>query len=331
MAEDTQVIECGDCGRLHQVGADKAGKSISCDCGKTLEVALIGALEGADGASGQAGGAAGSEVPASVGGRLLRHWRALGIGLAVIVAAVVGFSFWYGPHRTMATLPVGDGNRSSKARIENPEVYLAILEDNNRSDEHQNAAQVLLRLRDPVIVPRLCKMAARKDLAARPIVAELLGKKGDEAALAVLSNMLNEEDKTLVFLAAGAIAQIGSPLSESILLELIRMPSRGREILAPIAAAKNDVSVEILEAALDDPALRGGAMDEIAASRQGRCVEALSELARNRQVIEADRLKGIETLGSLNTPEARRALLRLAQDGRVGWKARQVLDQITGP
>lgn len=323
MAEKAQVIECRHCGRLHQVDVSKVKDSIPCDCGQKLEV------------SGEKDAAAAGAVEASGGSiatSLRQHWKSLTVAALVVVAAVTALSFLYGPDIVLGRLPGGQGSDGlGVARTESAEVYLQALADNQRGNEHTQAALMLTRMKDPAIAPRLCQLAAKTDLASRLLVVKVLGERGEESALSVLGSMLNEPDRTVVLAAAEAVARINSPVSETLLLEVVRMPSRAREVLPAIATVRNDVSTRVMTLALDDPSLRSLAMEQIGMAALNGCIPSLMNLGRNRLILEADRMKSIETLGQMNTPEARRALLQLTQDGNIGWKARQVLEGLASP
>lgn len=330
VAKKTQVIECKHCGRLHQVDVDQVKDSITCECGKELEVGGQG-----DGAAAVVAGVVAAASGVSILTSLRQHWKFLAITASVLVAAVVVLSFLYGPDIALGKLNLGQGGGGggggNVAKTDNAEVYLLALADNNRSDEHPDAAAMLARMKNPIIVPRLCQLAARKELSSRLLVVKVLGEKGDESALSVLGTMINEPERTVVLAVAEAVARINSPLSETILLEVVRMPSRAREVLPAIAVVRNDVSMRVMNLALDDPSLRSLAMEQIGAAAMNGCIPSLMNLARNRLVLEADCMMSMETLGRINTPEARRALLQLTQDGHIGWKARQVLETITSP
>ena len=180
---------------------------------------------------------------------------------------------------------------------------------------------------DAVIVPRLCQMAKRPELVSRPTVLRLLGQKGEEQSLDVLIGLLGDPDKTTVFLAVTAVAQIGTPLAENLLRREMQSPVRARELLPSVAAVRNDLAARVVRAALAEPALRTQALQEIAKSRLGKCVGDVVRIASDRDLEEGERVKAIETLGALGAPEARRALIRLSEDSIVGWKARQALDE----
>lgn len=333
MADEGHIIECSQCGRLHQVSADKVGQKIKCDCGKKLAVDVpAGAGTGGGAASGDAvssGGGSGSAssdgTSGGVVGSVKRHWKAFIAAAVLIVVALVAVSFWRGPDTSLGQGGAG-GPGFGAAEKEDPKIHLHVLEDNARSDEHDIAVRTLLRLGDTTIVPRLCRMAQRSDLVSRPLVIRLLGKKGDEAALEVLRPLLSDTEPTIVYASAEAVARINTPLSESILRGVMQMPTRGREVLPSIAIVKNDLSNRILASALQNPALRTQAMGEIGTLRVNGCVAALVKLARNRTVLEADRVRSVETLSMIDTPEARRALLQLIDDDHISWKARQLLE-----
>lgn len=323
MAEP-QIIECASCGTLHEVDPADGGKPFECECGELIKptVRLVPGKAGGGDASDQ-GGASG----ASGGGILAlaaRHWKIVAGATAAIVIAAACFAFWQGPAATFG----GPESHASKAtpEPEDPEVYLRILEDNARADEHDRAVTALLRMEHPDIVPRLIQIAGRSGLVSRLAVVGLLGQKGDERAIEVLEPMVDGSNRTLAFAAVTSITQIGSPLSESILRRLVRQPARGREILPSVAQVANKLSARILTVTLQNPALRGQAMEQIARSRVNGCVPALSDLALDRTVLEAERLQAVETLGELNSAEARRALIGLTEDSRIGWKARYVLE-----
>jgi HEAT repeats len=341
MADEGHIIECSRCGRLHQVSADKIGQKIKCDCGKELAVDVpAGAGTGGGAASGDAASSGGGSGKASsdgtsgggphegsggVVGSVKRHWKAFIAAAVLIAVALAAVSFWRGPETSLGQGGAG-GPGFGAAEKEDPEIHLHVLEDNARSDEHDIAVRTLLRLGDTTIVPRLCRMAQRSDLVSRPLVIRLLGKKGDEVALEVLRPLLSDTEPTIVYASAEAVARINTPLSESILRGVMQMPTRGREVLPSIAIVKNDLSNRILASALQNPALRTQAMDEIGTLRVNGCVAALVKLARNRTVLEADRVRSVETLSLIDTPEARRALLQLIDDDHISWKARQLLE-----
>jgi len=328
VADDVQVIECSKCGRLHEIDPETVGKTIECDCGQTLTPRPDGSHEETDGDSvGVAEAAAGGN---SLVGRLKSHWKLTLLVSAGIVCMLVFVALWRGPSPTLANLQFDGRGGASKGSEEDPEIYLRILEDNSRADEHDGAAAKLVRMHSRSIVPRLCQMARRRDLVSRLLVIGLLGQKQEEQALEVLGELMDGPDMTLGFAAVTAVARIGGPMSESMLRGLIRTPGRARQVLPSIAAVRNDVAARVLRAALDDPSLRMLAMDEIGKTRAEGCVSALVRLAMDRTIIEVDRVKAVETLGLLRSVKARRALIGLSEDGNIGWKARQVLDQGLG-
>jgi hypothetical protein len=298
--------------------------SITCECGQKLEVsAEILAAAAATGTEAAAPGR--GHILAS----LRNHWRLLTIAAGAVAAAVVVLSFLYGPDLVLGRWAADDGDASSDAaKIENPEIYLQTLADNAREDEHSEAAVMLTRLKDPVIVPRLCQLAGRAELVSRALVVKVLGDKGEESALTTLGPMVGDADRAIMLAAVEAVTRINTPMAESILIDSVRLPSRARDVLPAIAAVRNDVATRVLTFALDDPSLRALAMEQIAAGRQAGCVPALVNLARNRLVLDADRMASIDALGRINTPESRRALISLAQDDDLGWKARQVRERL---
>lgn len=347
MADKSQVVECSQCGRLHEVDPQEVGDSFECECGKTLEVlkdgaksegggddAVTDAAEGADGtqaaASHEGEATEGTEGGEGTLAALKRHWKmTIAIAGAVVVALVL-VSFWRGPGPILGHPGGGGGNIGSSGPAEDPEVYLRILEDNDRVGEHAGAASNLLRMEHPAIVPRLCQIAERSDLVSRPLAVHILGQKQDGQALEILGKLVNGDDATLALAAATAVARIGSPLAESMLGNLVRVPSRAREVLPSIASARNALSARILTSALEDPSLRTQVMEEIGKARVEECLPALAAMATDRTIIEGDRIKSIETIGRFKCVEARRVLIHLSQDNSIGWKARQMLEDQAG-
>ncbi len=172
------------------------------------------------------------------------------------------------------------------------------------------------------------QLVGRADLVSRVLVVKVLGDKGEESALPALHPLTGDPDRAIMLAAVEAVTRINTPMAETILIDAVRLPSRARDVLPAIAAVHNDVATRVLTFALDDPSLRALAMEQIAATRQTGCVPALVNLARNRLVLDADRMASIDALGRINTPESRRALINLAQDGDIGWKARQVRERL---
>ena len=325
MADDMQVIECSKCGRLHEVNLEGGVTTVECECGQTLTPKP----EASRGSAGTESSSAAEPVADgdSVAGKLKRHWKVTLLVSAGIVGLLVFVALWRGPSPTLANLQFDGRGGASATPEENPEIYLRILEDNSRVSEHDGAAAKLVRLRSPCIVPRLCQMVRQEDLVSRMLVVGLLGQKQSEQGLEVLSGMMDSPDRTLGFAAITAVARIGGPLAESMLRGVVRSPGRAREVLPSIAAVRNDVASRILRASLDDPSLRVLAMEQIGKTRAEGCVQALARLAMDRTIIEVDRIKAVDTLGQLANVEARRALIYLSEDGNIGWKARQVLDE----
>jgi hypothetical protein len=328
VADNVQVIECPECGRLHEVDLSTAHGGIECDCGHSLEVPSGPPESSAAGDGGE------SEVPspsrASTVEAVKRHWKpAVGIA-AGIAAAMLAVAFWRGPEPTLAFFGLGGGRSSARRPGEDPEVYLRALEDNTRAEEHGAAAAKLLQMNHAAIVPRLCEMVRRDDLASRNLIICLLGQKGDKRALEALEVLIDDKNQTLAFAATTAVALIGTPLAESILRERVRMPSRGRLLLPSIAAARNPLAGRVLMATLKNPALRTQALDEIGKARLDVCIPALVRLAQDRSAPETDRARSVETLARLDTVAARHALVRLTDNVSIGWKARQVLEQKPG-
>ena len=323
MSEATQVIECSGCGRLHQVDPVVTGDRFECECGKSLEVRLESPQAGdRPGSEGDATSAVGSLLAA-----LKKRWKLAAAVALVLVGAAIFFSFWRGPKTSLAHLELGAGGLTATGPKENPEVHLQILEDNARSAEHPLAASILLRMNHSSIVPRLCRIAARGDLDSRTLVVRLLGQKGEDQPLDVLGPLMDDSNKTLSLAAIVAVTRIGSPLAESVLQRVVQMPTRAREALPSIAAVRNDVARRVLKASLETPALRMLAMEEIGKARVSGCVPALGALARNRTILQADRVRSVDTLGELRSAKARRMLIYLTEDSEIGWKARQVLDE----
>jgi len=329
-----QVIECPQCQRLHEIDLNETGQRFECACGKWLDVADVGAeaptaeagVGGETQKDGSATAAAGKQK-ANAWAALRANWKlasGVGVGLA---ALIIGLAFWRGPQFTLGSIRFGGtGGLRAQQPKEDPEVYLRILEDNSRVNEHAEAAAKLLHMGDAVIVPRLCQMAKRPDLVSRPTVLRLLGQKGEEQSLDALVGLLGDPDKTTVFLAVTAVTQIGTPMAENLLRREMQSPVRARELLPSVAAVHNDLAARIVRAALAEPALRTQALQEIAKARLSKCVADVVPIASDRDTDEAERVRAVETLGALDTPEARRALIKLTEDSIVGWKARQILD-----
>lgn len=324
--EEGQVIECAKCGRLHEVAADEQADTVTCECGAELEVTVPEA---------SAEDAVGAATDPDTGlpgffATLRHHWKIVTLIFVVLIGVGVFFAFWHGPTRILAHFHLAGGPSvtGGDSAAEDPEVHLRTLADNARAGEHAHAAAMLLRMNHPAIVPGLCRMAAQPELLSRLLVVRLLGQMGDESALEVLGPLMTDADKELASAATVSVTRIGTPLAEAALRDMVRVPSRGREALGSIASARNDTAARVLGVCLDDPSLRSLTLDEIAKSRVTGCTDSLVRLARNRLVQQTDRMKSVETLGRLESVESRRALLQLTDDTQVGWKARQVLDEL---
>ena len=345
MPGESKLVECPQCGRLHEIDPQMSGERFECDCGKWLDI------EGEDSApAGQAtDGAAGDSRSGSTGGRgsaagespapsprkklnsagallrrLRRNWRvtvAAVVAVAVVIALV---AMWHRPESSLANLDFGRLAPRAPARNAVEEL-LTILEDDSRAAEHARAAAGLLERHNQHTVDRLCELAQKEELASRPLVIRLLGQIGDDHALPVLQTLMNGQEVGVSRMATAALTQLGTPSAESLLRKELARPERARETLGVIAGVRSEAAARLVSSCLANPALRIEAMDEIAARRLERCIPDLALLARDEHMPEPDRLHSVKTLGQLRTSDARRVLVRLVEDPVVGWQARREL------
>jgi hypothetical protein len=329
MPDNVRVLECPQCKRLHEVDPAKSGGRFLCECGNELKVESLrredqgGQVQPAP----QAGRPLRTRLPA-----LSKNWKVISVAAAVIIGLGALFTFLHEPERRLPQVAfAGQGGELSRLTPkEDPEIFLKILEDNSQISGHANASLRLLSMRDSRIVPRLCELLDRKELASRPIVLRMLGELGDDRALSTLEGLARSDDPTVAGMSIASITQVGSPVAESVLYRLLSQPAKTREIIPHIARVRNDVAARVVGACLDQPSLRMLVLNEIARSRLLKCAARVAIVAEDRDIPEPDRLKSIETLGELNCPESRRALATLLDDSTVSGQARLILNKQLG-
>jgi len=321
LSDDVEVIECSGCGRLHEVSASKT--SMECECGEVLGDSDPAAGEAVPAAAGQAEGPSPGLL-----GRVRKSWRLFSVLSIVLIAAVLLLVFLRPPDLTFGELKLtGRGGLAATSSRIDVEACLRILEDNARSGEHLAAAESLLQLQQKeLLVKRLSAMALRLELVSRTLIIRTLGQMGDDRALPVLESLFKDDDGSIVQLAVGAATQIDSASAESVLRRHFANPTWAREMLPAVAMVDNDTAARMVGSCLKRPELRVVAIKEIRLGKMKRCVKDLIEIASDQSVFESDRVKAIEALGTFQSRAVRRALADLLDDSKVGWKARQLLD-----
>lgn len=359
-----QLLDCPECGVLHEVDPSVTGERVQCSCGAWIDVPVPDDLEpnafndsdegeapaggagsdasgsGGRGASaaGGAGGAcstpsraaaAGAALFVSVSAGARRRWKLVSAVAGPVVLALVLAAFWRGPELLFGGAGSGtDGAEHAQATKPDPSEYLEILADNDRAEAHPRAAAALLQIRDLGTVPRLCELAADDGLVARPFVLRILGYLGDDRAVPVLDQVVAGDGGADGLVAAAALCEIGSPQAESVLRRHLKDARRARKLLPAIATVDNLTASKLVGASLRRSSLRSLSFKTIVESDLEGCVDDLAALATDRDVPSADRLRAVEVLGRLGTPEAHRALGQMLEDGQVGWKARQVFESL---
>ena len=326
MSDDVQVIECSQCGRLHEVASGET--RIECECGQVLDDSASAAPKAATDPATDAVEEAASPSP-SLLERLRTNWRTLSIVGAVLIAAGLLLAFLHSPGPTFAELKFkGRGGLAAKDSRIDVETCLRILEDDARTKEHLAAADELLQSPETeFLIKRLSEMVVGPQLASRELIIRMLGQMGDDRALPVLENLLTDGEHSIVQLTASAMAQIDSASAESVLREQFADPAWAREMLPAVSMVNNDTAARLVASCLKRPELRLVAIKEIRLSKMERCLNDLIAVASDRSVIEPDRVLAIEALGTFEGKAARRGLANLLEDTKVGWKARQVLDE----
>ncbi|MBN2583861.1 MAG: HEAT repeat domain-containing protein [Planctomycetes bacterium] len=334
MADDVRVIECSQCGRLHEVApGEKPG---TCDCGNALKdphEAKASAKASADQSSdnGSSGDGAEGEGREKRGlfCRAIRSWQVMSAAAIVVIVGILAVVFMRSPEVSFAEISLnGSGGLSGDADRVNVEVYLRIIADNTRTKEHLAASGVLLQSKQTeLLVTRLSELVLQPDLAARKLMIRMLGQLGDDRALPVLEKLFQDTDATIRQLAVSAVTQIDTPSAESILRKGFAQPDWAREMLPGVAMARNRTAARVLSACLRRPELCAAAVQEIKLCHVDFCIADLSAVAADRRESQEMRVMAIEALGTFEGREAHKALADLLDDSVVGWKARQVLDE----
>ena len=313
---------------MHEVAAGKT--RMECECGEVLANPAAASAEPVPAGTETAPSAAEQAESPSPGllGRVRSNWRLFSVVSVVLIAAGLLLAFLRAPNLTFGELKLtGRGGLAVKSSRIDIEACLRILEDNDRSGEHLAAAEALLQLRQTeVLIKRLSEMALGPELVSRTLIIRTLGQMGDDRALAVLESLFKDEDSSIVQLAVGAATQVDSASAESVLRKYFANPTWAREMLPAVAMVNNDTAARVVGSCLKRPELRVVAIKEIRLSKMKRCVTDLIELASDQSVFESDRVKAIEALGTFKGRATRRALADLLDDSKVGWKARQLLD-----
>ncbi|HOI54536.1 MAG TPA: hypothetical protein PLP01_04760 [Phycisphaerae bacterium] len=333
MGDGVRLIECAQCGRLHEIAAGE--KPGTCECGTALKEPH----EAADSVSAPAdvpapGQAPAEETPSSppLHGILysaLHNWKVLSAAATLAIVVILAAVFVRWPSISLAGIRLDGSGGAAVPRVAaiDIEAQLSIIADNSRAKEHLAASAILLQSRqEEALIARLSELVMRQDLASRKLMIQMLGQLGDDRALAVLEKLFADSDATIGHLAVSAVATIDSPSAESMLRRHCAQPDRARQMMPAVATARTRTSARVMASCLRRPELCDQAIQEIRNCRVEFCVPDLGSLAADRRQTEQTRLVAVEALGTLGGREAHKALADLLEDSVVGWKARQVLE-----
>ncbi len=325
------VVTCRKCRRLHEIDRQPDDHSYTCDCGNAIRFSPppSGILlpRTSDQPSTEL-----LEMTSRSGWTGLSIRRTVLATVTAIIVAAMVISFWHGPPITWADL-TGSELRTADLAGDSTAArqWLRILENNAAIDQHAEAAAALRRLNDPQTIAPLCSLAERGGLESRLFVIAVLGHIGGDEALPTLRRLFGSGDTAVVNMAITATTAINSPSAESVLLELLRDPVHGRNALPVIAAMRNDLAVKVLSQMIQRGPLAAPALREIGNFRLVGCTSSVLEMAADHTGDMAFRLLCLEALAQLDTLEARRGLVNLQDDSRIGWKARRLLHQNYNP
>jgi hypothetical protein len=333
MADAVRLIECAQCGRLHELAAGEAPGT--CECGSTLTVPEEAVAEVSAPAPQMpveeeppAEPAAGSVGPGAFR-RAVSHWKLISVAATVAIVATVAVAFVRQPDLLLAGFRMG-GTGDTPVPVEpmDLEHHISILADNARTSEHLAASGILLQSgQTDLLIARLSELVMRSDLASRKLMIQMLGQLGDDRALEVLEKLFADIDPTVRQLAVSAVAQVDSPSAESLLRKGFAHADWARQMMPVIAAVRTRAAAGVLGACLRRAELRDATLQEIASRRVELCAGDVGAIAADRQETEEARIAAMDVLGVLGGREAHKALADLLDDSVVGWKARQVLER----
>ncbi len=333
MGDEIRLIECAQCGRLHEIAAGE--KPGTCECG----AALSESQETVDSVFARTDVPASRHSPPDLADSsqrphgflhsALHNWKVLSVAATLVIIAILAVVFVRQPSISLAGIRLSGSGGAAAPRDAaiDIEAQLGILVDNSRTKEHLAASALLLQSRQQeTLIARLSELVMREDLASRKLMVQMLSQLGDDRALAVLERLFADSDATIGQLAVNAVATIDSPSAESLLRRHCAQSDWARQMMPAVAMARTRTSARVLAACLRRPELRDLAMQQIRHCRIDFCVPDLGSVAADRQLTEQTRLEAVEALGAFGGREAQKTLADLLDDSVVGWKVRQVLE-----
>ena len=174
------------------------------------------------------------------------------------------------------------------------------------------------------------------DAKARAMVVELLGKRGDKAALPAVLKQIESKDDTVRAAALAAVSELGGPAQVRVLLEQAKAGGAGTKALDAVARMSADGIDAALVSLLADGALRAEAVKALAARGSRSAGPAVMKLAKDPDA--SVRLAAWNSMGQLATESDVDALMKLvigikepsersAAQGAIRWICSEANDR----